>query len=54
MKRCAFCNGRKWGLVRHYHYRLSFCTKRCKLLFAAARNRRIEQERQRWLVYLFR
>jgi len=28
-QRCHTCKGR-FGLVRHYHFRLQFCSKKCK------------------------
>jgi hypothetical protein len=34
MKRCSQC-GSRFGLVKHYHYRLAFCSGRCKRLYLA-------------------
>lgn len=35
-KRCAICNG-KFGLVRYYSWRTSFCSKKCVDRFRARR-----------------
>ncbi|NEU96329.1 hypothetical protein FNJ47_10910 [Bradyrhizobium sp. UFLA 03-164] len=35
-KRCAVCNGR-FGLVRHYSWRTSLCSKKCLDRFRARR-----------------
>jgi len=32
-KRCAHCGTTRFGLVRQYYYRLTFCSKRCKELY---------------------
>jgi hypothetical protein len=42
MKRCDNCGGR-FGLIRHRHYTLRFCAKKC---LDAWKRTRLEQARQ--------
>jgi hypothetical protein len=51
MKRCNHCGGR-FGLVRHRHYTLRFCSENC--LEAWKRNQRERAQQQRFLEWLNR
>jgi hypothetical protein len=46
MKRCHHCGGR-FGLVRHRHYTLQFCTARCLEIW-----KRVQSERARQYQFL--
>jgi hypothetical protein len=45
-KRCAVCDG-KFGLIRHYSWRTSLCSKKCVDRFKARR-----QSDRNWLPWL--
>jgi hypothetical protein len=45
-KRCAICDGR-FGLIRHYSWRTSLCSKKCVDRFKSR-----EEADRRWLIRL--
>jgi hypothetical protein len=50
MKRCHHCGG-KFGLVRHRHYTLQFCTARCLEIWTRVQSNKVRQERfLEWLL----
>jgi hypothetical protein len=45
-KRCAICDG-KFGLIRHYSWRIALCSRRCVDRFKSR-----EESDRRWLLCL--
>ena len=46
-KRCHCCEGR-FGLIRHYYYRLQFCRAKCLATYRARLERQIAEKKQRF------
>lgn len=50
-KHCAWCGTTRFGMIRHWHWTLQFCSLRCKLAHLDAQFKKT-LEMKRWLAWL--